>query len=147
MSWQVRTVWYRVVYGDSIGGIKTVSIRFHQPSKWGSVKKTGRIHENLWCTPWGVSWKSADWAHIPADLWPLKRYGAFARFLCICLRSHIRTTISPRWARYPNWIMRSEVTHLDPLSRGFQIETPSRIQTMVSWKFLATAPIPRPTSL
>lgn len=33
---------------------------------------------------------------------------------------------------------------LDPLSRGLQIETPSWIQTMVSWKSLATVTIPKP---
>ena len=36
---------------------------------------------------------------------------------------------------------------LDKFSRGFQIETPSGIQTMVSWKSLATVTIPRPRPL
>ena len=77
------------------------------------------------------SWSSTDSAHSPADLWPLKRSGTFARFLCICLRSHIRTTISPRWARYPNWIMRSEVTRLDSLSTVLKMRTLEENRTVV----------------
>lgn len=43
-----------------------------------------------------VSWKSADLTHIPADLWPLKRYGTCAPF-CVYLFevTHKKDRLSP----------------------------------------------------
>ena len=75
----------------------------------------------LFVIPCAVSWKSADLTHIPADLWPLKRYGTCAQF-CVYL---------------------FEVTRLDPLSRGLQIEPPSWIQTMVCHFLRGVMKIPR----
>ena len=112
-------------------------------------------------------WKFADSAHFPADLWPLKRYGTCAQFcvylfvvthkkdrlsplsltnnLLVEFGNHTPTRLAPLSTR-PKTV-RVEVTCLDPLSRGLQIETPSWIQTMVSSKSAATTPIPRSTPL
>lgn len=60
-------------------------------------KKTGRIHENLWCTPWGVSWKSAATAHIPGGFSAFETDIEFVHsFVYICLRSQIRKTVLTR---------------------------------------------------
>lgn len=110
-----------------------------------------------------VLWKSADSAHFPADLWPLKRYGTCAQFcvylfvvthkkdrlsplsltnnLLVEFGNHTPTRLAPL-STHPKTV-RVEVTCLDPLSRGLQIETPSWIQTMVLWKSAATTSIPR----
>lgn len=91
-----------------------------------------------------VSWKSADLTHIPADLWPLKRYGTCAQFcvylfevthkkdrlsplsltnnLLVEFGNHTPTRLAPLSTR-PKTV-RVEVTRLDPLSRGLQIEPP-----------------------
>lgn len=91
-----------------------------------------------------VSWKSADLTHIPADLWPLKRYGTCAQFcvylfevthkkdrlsplsltnnLLVEFGNHTPTRLAPLSTR-PKTV-RVEVTRFDPLSRGLQIEPP-----------------------
>lgn len=155
---------YGVSYGDSISAnksyldalssviklstevrnhIQTASIHFQPPSKWGSVKKAGRIHENLWCTPCVVSWRSAATAHIPADLRPLKRYGTCAQFWLYLFEithkkdaldplsslvnltnevgNHTPTRLVPLSTR-PKTV-RVEITRLDSLSRVLKLST------------------------
>lgn len=89
--------------------MQTGLTRFQLITNCYRLNETGRWNVMFCVTICVVLWKSADSAHVLADLWPLKRYGTFARFL-VCL---------------------FEVTRLDPLSREFQIETTSRIQTIV----------------
>lgn len=110
-----------------------------------------------------VSWKSADLTHIPADLWPLKRYGTCAQFcvylfevthkkdrlsplsltnnLLVEFGNHTPTRLAPLSTR-PKTV-RVEVTRLDPLSKGLQIEPPSWIQTMVCHSLRGVMKIPR----
>lgn len=57
--------------------------------------------------------------------------------------NHMQMRLAPLSTRTKT--VRVEVTRLDSLSRGFQIETPSGIQMMVSWKSAAThIPMPKP---
>lgn len=80
MSWQVRTVWYRVVYGDSISANKshldplsstfnlkvevgnhtqTALIRFQLWSNWPLLREESRRYVKQRCTICVASWKSA----------------------------------------------------------------------------------------